>query len=148
MTRRLHQIVLLLRSPNDAPFALPETSDGKRIRLSAKRGESPSRRVECPNCQGHGTVKVRGFAAPCERCGGRFDKDYGNFVKFGRGWVEVDDYIDPIRAHSLALVRESSKAVNDDQIASMLGCFAALMMMLISGALVVLALVELYRWVL
>ena len=100
MTRRLRDIALLLGSILDAPFAQPHSWTSELVRRNAKRGESPSRRVPCPNCEGEGTVRKRGMRFGCTRCGG---SEVGTTGRLwvghpdligdpGRGWIEVDDY--------------------------------------------------------
>lgn len=79
MTRRLKDIAALLETILDAPFAQPKTWTGQLVARNAKRGEAPSRRIECPNCDGDGQVRKRHFPVLCDRCR-------------GRGWIEVDDY--------------------------------------------------------
>jgi len=94
MTRRLRDIALLLGSILDAPFAQPHSWTEQLVRRNAKRGESPSRRIECPNCDGMGHIMKRGFMVGCSRCGGQYEDEIGvwhpSFA--GRGWIEVDDY--------------------------------------------------------
>jgi hypothetical protein len=101
MTRRLKDITLLLGALLDAPFAQPKTWTGQLVARNAKRGEAPSKRVKCPNCDGEGAIRKRGIMHGCTRCGGadislmlpneatQCRLDYGGR---GRGWIEVDDY--------------------------------------------------------
>jgi hypothetical protein len=92
MTRRLRDLTLLLGSILDYRFE-PETWSGQLVRKNAVRGESPSRRIPCPNCSGEGWVRRRNFSFPCERCGGQ-EKIVAELITYkpGRGWIEVDDY--------------------------------------------------------
>ena len=62
------------------PDVLPAARGGKPW---AERGEAPSRRITCPDCEGKGRItwRVRGIpkSRECPRCG-------------RRGWVEIDNY--------------------------------------------------------
>jgi hypothetical protein len=71
---RTEGVILLLQQRGDYTPA-PETADGKRLRLSTRRGESPSRRQACEDCDGTG--RKRGNL--CWRC-------------LGDGAYDVDDY--------------------------------------------------------
>lgn len=99
MTRRLRDIVLLLGAILDAPFAQPHSWTSELVRRNAKRGESPSRRIPCPNCTRPDEVNGRGYTVdkynhgqPCERCGAVIEQEQPLVFRAGRGWIEVDDY--------------------------------------------------------
>jgi len=96
VTRRQRQIADLLGAILDAPFAQPHSWTEQLVRRNAKRGESPGRRIPCPNCEGEGWLPKRGIPHGCTRCGGEdvgLIPGSGQFARdSGRGWIEVDDY--------------------------------------------------------
>jgi hypothetical protein len=83
MTQRLQSIRALLHTLDDWVPG-PKTSTGALVQRSAVKGESPSRRIPCPACDGKGRLKNLRI---CERCGGNVQTG-----KSGRGFLEVDDY--------------------------------------------------------
>jgi hypothetical protein len=86
VTRRLHDLVALLGSILDAPFAQPHSWTEQLVRRNAVRGELPANRVVCPSCDGELTRRVRGVPMPCERC----MNDKGRPL----GWIYVDLMVD------------------------------------------------------
>lgn len=105
MTRRLEQVVLLLRSLGDWRFE-PETSTGAMVRRSSQPGSGPTTRSSCQACQGEGWVRRRGIRYGCVHCGGNEDFPADNqwtawtgdrradvlIGKLGRGWIHTDAY--------------------------------------------------------
>jgi hypothetical protein len=83
VTRRERDIVLLLGSILDAPFAQMHNWTAELVRKNAIRGEVPAHRVPCPACNGDKQRRVRGVPRPCDRCLGAQGRPLGYIVVDG-----------------------------------------------------------------